>query len=234
MPNRARSGGVSMPSRVVAPIEREPLDRHRDRLCLGPVRQPDLDLEVLHRRIEKLLDDRPESVDLVDEQDVALAQIGQRADQVTGLLERRAGFGVDVDAQFARDELGERGLAKSGRAKEQRVIERLPADERRLDVDAERVLDLGLPNELSEPLRSEREFHRPFFGQLIGRRDLVARHVSRASRSARRRGGSHGIEYMPNERRKGERPARTAQARLTPRNKRAREGSGAGPPVALK
>ena len=72
MPNRARIGAVSMPKRVVAPIKREPLDRHRDRLRLGSLAQTDVDPVVLHRRIEELLDHRPQPMDLVDEEDVAL------------------------------------------------------------------------------------------------------------------------------------------------------------------
>ena len=107
--------------------EREPLDRHRDGLRLRPVRQADLDLEVLHRRIEEFLDDRPQAMDLVDEQDVAGAEIGQRADEIARLLERRTGLGVDVDADLTGDQLAERRLAQARRAEEQRVIERLAA-----------------------------------------------------------------------------------------------------------
>ena len=57
---------------------------------LGAFRQPDVDLVVLHRRIEELLDDRLEAMDLVDEEDVAAAEIGQRRDEIARFLERRA------------------------------------------------------------------------------------------------------------------------------------------------
>ena len=77
-------------------------------------------------------------MDLVDEQHVTGAQVGERADEVAGLLERGTGFGVDVDADFARDQLGERRLAEPRRSEEQRVIERLTADDGSIDVDAER------------------------------------------------------------------------------------------------
>ena len=104
--------------------------------AFGPSDEPDVDLVVLHRRIEELLDDRPQPVDLVDEEDVARAQVGERADEVARLLQRRAGGGADVDAQLAGDELGERRLAESRRAEEEGVIERLAPRERRVDGDA--------------------------------------------------------------------------------------------------
>ena len=59
--------------------------------------------------------------------------------------------------QLARDQLGQRRLAESRRAEEERVIERLAARERGVDVDAQAVLHLLLPDELRQPLRAERE-----------------------------------------------------------------------------
>ena len=64
---------------------------------------------------------------------------------------------ADVDAELARDQLGERRLAESRRAEEERVIERLAPRQRRVDVDAQRFLHLVLADELGQPLRAERE-----------------------------------------------------------------------------
>src|SRR5262249_20120795 len=69
--------------------ERERLHAHRDRLRLWTFREADLNLVVLHRRIQKLFDDRLETMDLVDEKDVATAEIRERSDQIARLLERR-------------------------------------------------------------------------------------------------------------------------------------------------
>ena len=137
--------------------QREGLDRHGDRLRLGALGEPDVDLPVLHGRVEELVDDRPQAVDLVDEQDVAGTQVGERPDQITRLLERRPGRGVDVHAHFARDQLGECGLAQTRRADQQRVVERFLSPHRRIDIDAQRVLHLALSDELGEPLRTQRE-----------------------------------------------------------------------------
>ena len=113
--------------------QRELLDRHRDRLRLGPFGQPDVDPVVLHRRVEELLDDRAQPMDLVDEEDVARAQVGERADEIRRLLERGARRRPDVDAQLARDQLGERRLAESRWPEEERVVERLAPRERGVD-----------------------------------------------------------------------------------------------------
>src|SRR5687768_17360386 len=142
--------------------ERESLDRHRDRLCLRTFGQTDLDLVVLHRGIEELLDHRSQAVDLVDEENVALAEIRERADEIAGLLECRAGGGVDVYRQLTGDELGERRLAEAWWPEEERVIERFAAGERRLDVDVKAVLDLLLTDKFGEPLRAERQLHDRF------------------------------------------------------------------------
>jgi len=75
--------------------------------------------EVLHRRVEILLDDRREPVDLVDEQRVALAERGQERREHALVIDRRAARDVQVDAEFVGDHVGQRGLAEAGRAGEQ-------------------------------------------------------------------------------------------------------------------
>ena len=62
---------------------------------------------------------------------------------------------MDVDAQFARDELRERCFAEAGRAEEERVIQRFAAREGGVDIDAQTLLDLLLADKLIETLRPE-------------------------------------------------------------------------------
>src|SRR5690606_4318045 len=143
-----------------------------DGLRLGPLGQPDVDLVVLHRRIEELLDDRAEPVDLVDEQDVPFAQVRQDPDEVARLLQDGAGRGLDVHAQLARHEHGERSLAEPWRAVEQRVVERFTPRERGIDGDAEALLDLRLADELLQPLRPQRQLDRALLAQDFRRGDL--------------------------------------------------------------
>jgi hypothetical protein len=90
MPKRSRSGLVSMPARVVAPDQREGLQVELDRARRRALADHDVDLVVLQRRVEDLLDHRAQAVDLVDEQHVVLLEVGQDRGQVLGLLEHRA------------------------------------------------------------------------------------------------------------------------------------------------
>ena len=158
MPNRSLSGVVSRPVRVVAPIsvKRGKVDPHRARR--RPLADDEVELEILHRRIEDFLDRRIEPVDLVDEQDIAVFEIGEKRCEVAGLGDDRAGGRAEIDAELARHDLGERGLAEAGRPGEQHMVERLAPAARRLDEHFEVRADLGLADELGERLRPERGF----------------------------------------------------------------------------
>ena len=70
------------------------LDRARGRTFTDH----DVDLEVLHRRIQDLLDHGRQAVNLVDEQYVARLQVGQQGGQVAGALDHRAGRRAQADA----------------------------------------------------------------------------------------------------------------------------------------
>ena len=77
--DRARSGGGAH--------EREPRQIEPDRPGRGALAEHDVDLEVLHGRIEDLLDDSREAVDLVDEEHVALAELAEHGGEITGALD---------------------------------------------------------------------------------------------------------------------------------------------------
>ena len=111
--------------------EAREIDLHRARR--RPLADDQVELEILHRRIEDFLDRRIEPVDLVDEQHVALFEIGQQRREIAGLGDHRAGGGAEIHAELARDDLRQRGLAEARRADEQHMVERLLARARRLD-----------------------------------------------------------------------------------------------------
>ena len=100
--------------------QRERLQVELDRARRRPLPDHDVDLVVLHRRVEDLLDDAVEAVDLVDEEDVAGLEVGEHRRQIARPLDHRAGGRADADPHLARDDVGERGLAEPGRAVEQR------------------------------------------------------------------------------------------------------------------
>ena len=116
-----------MPARVVAPTS---VNGGRSSLTLraaGPFADHDVDLEILERRIQDLLDDRRQPVDLVDEQHVVRLEVGQQRREVAGALEHRPRRLAQVDAELVRDDVRQRRLAEARRAEQQHVVERLAA-----------------------------------------------------------------------------------------------------------
>ena len=107
--------------------QRERREVDLDRARRRPLADDEVELEILHRRIENFLDRRIEPVDLVDEQHVALLEIGEQRREIAGLGDHRARGRAEVDAELARDDLRERRLAEPGRADEQHVVERFAA-----------------------------------------------------------------------------------------------------------
>ena len=83
------------------------------------------------RRVEDLLNGRGETMDLVDEQDVARLQVGELGGEVAGAHDHRPRGQTEADPELGGDDLGERGLAKPGRPGEQNMVERRAAGARR-------------------------------------------------------------------------------------------------------
>ena len=116
--------------------QREGREVDLDRARRRPLADDEVELEILHRRIEDLLDRRIEPMDLVDEQHVARLEIGEQRREVAGLGDHRPRGRAETDAELARDDLRQRRLAEAGRADEQHVVERLAAALRGRDEDA--------------------------------------------------------------------------------------------------
>ena len=121
----------------------------------GPRRRPlpddDVHLVVFHRRVQNLLDGPGQPMDLVNEQDAAVFQVGQDGDQVAGPLDGRAGRGAQGRAHLVGDDERQARLAQPRRAVQQDVVQRLPPPLGGLQEDAQVLLDLGLPDELAQP-----------------------------------------------------------------------------------
>ena len=99
-------------------------------------------------------------MDLVDEEDVAVFEVGQQRREIAGLGDDGTGGGAEADAQLLGHDLRQRRLAEAGRPGEQHVVERFAAVARRLDEDAEVGARLLLADELGERLRTQRGFRR--------------------------------------------------------------------------
>ena len=181
MPKRSRSGVVISPCRVVAPT-RVNLGRSiRTERADGPspiIRSSDA---VLHRRIEDLLDRGREPVDLVDEQDVAILEIGENGGEVARLGDHRSRRGAKADAELAGDDLGERGLAEPRRAEEQDMVERIAAALGGLDEHAQILARRLLADEFVERLRAQRRVE--ILGPAIAGNDAFLLHCPSHSAS---------------------------------------------------
>ncbi len=93
----------------------------------------DVELEVLHGRIEHFLDHRRQAMDLVDEQHVARLQVGQQRRQIARALQHRPRGALDRHAHFLGDDVGQGGLAQPRRAEDQGVVEGFAGASRSLD-----------------------------------------------------------------------------------------------------
>src|SRR5690606_37070886 len=136
--------------------EAEPRQVEADGAGRGTLAQHDVELEVLHRRVEHLLDGPGQPVDLVDEEHVALTELREDRGQVAGALQRRTGGDVQRHVHLGGDDHRQRGLAQTWRAGEEEVVGRLLAPPGRFEDDGHAALELRLADELVEGARSQR------------------------------------------------------------------------------
>src|SRR5688500_420887 len=97
-----------------------------------------------------------EPVNLINEEDVALLDIGEDAREITRFLDLRAGSGVKLGTRRARDQIGKGRFTESGRTGEQDMIKDISAPFRRFQHEQDPVLDLLLADEFRESRRTQR------------------------------------------------------------------------------
>ncbi len=136
--------------------ERRQGDLHAPRV--GPGVDHDVDVVVLHRRVEVFFHHRAEPVNLVDEEHIAFLQVGEHTRNVGGLLEHWSARGGDLGAHLLRNDVREGRLAQSGRPREQHMVQRLAALQRRRHEHLQVALDLLLPNEVIQRLGPQQLF----------------------------------------------------------------------------
>ena len=180
-----------------------------------PLADDEVELEILHRRIQKLFDHVVEPVDLVDEQHVAFVEIGQDGGQVPGPLDRRAGDRPDRDLHLVGDDVRERRLAQSGRAAEQDVIQHVVALLGRFQRDPQRLLGALLADVFIEAAGAQRAFDVRF---VLPRafRSVRGLRVDQAARPAVVHGVVRAVHHPPSLRRDSRMTfARSASPRRT-------------------
>ncbi len=147
------------PERVVAPMSVKRGNSKPDRARSGALADDDVDLEVLHGRIEDLLDRPVEPVDLVDEQHVAVFEVREDGGHVCLALQRRPRRGDDVHTHLEGDDVGKSRLAQSRRACQKHVVERLVARFRGSYEDIQLLAKHRLAHERHQRTRPQRTLH---------------------------------------------------------------------------
>ena len=123
---------------------------------------------------------------LVDEDDVALGEVGEDGDEVALAVEPGPGDGDQPRVHLARDDVRERRLAEPGRPCQQHVVDRLAALLGRRERDRELLAHDLLPDELVELARPQRAVGLVLVAARRGRADeaLLLAHAGPPRRSA--------------------------------------------------
>ena len=165
--------------------QREARQRYLDGAGARPLADDHVDLVILHRGVQQLLDRRPQPVDLVDEEDVVPAQAGEDRHQVRGLLQGGRGRAAKLDAELVGDDRRQRRLAEPRRPGEEDVIERFAAVAGGAHEHAQVLAELLLADEVGQQTRPQ-----PYLFAVDLTADLVAagprRHDAVAHREAPR------------------------------------------------
>ena len=104
-----------------------------------------------------LFDGGIETMNLVYEKHVAFLQVGEQSGEVASLFDDRPGGRAQLRAHLVGNDVGERGLAKSGRACQENVIERLASLQSGFDEDAQVVRHAALADVLGKARRTQRQ-----------------------------------------------------------------------------
>ncbi len=115
-------------------------------------------------------------MDLVDEQHVALVELGEDGGQVAGPLDGGARRGVEVGVDLGGDDGRQRRLPQARGAGEEQVVGRLAPAAGGLEQDLEVGLELGLAHELRQPPGPHAPLGRRILGDRLGVEQLLPHH----------------------------------------------------------
>ena len=133
----------------------------------GVLSEHDVDGEILHRRVQHLLDLTVQAVDLIDEKHITLGKSVQNRGDLARLLDRRSRGHLDIHPELVRNDVTDGRLTESRRAVKQAVIQGLSAILRRLNIDLQHLLQLTLADVVIERLRTNLRLQLPILYRLI-------------------------------------------------------------------
>ena len=94
-------------------------------------------------------------MDFIDEQDVAVLEVGEKSGEIARLGDHWTGRRSEIHAELARHDLRQRRLAEPRRAGEEDMVERLAPRAGRVNEHLEIATDFRLTDELRQGLRAQ-------------------------------------------------------------------------------
>ena len=134
-----------------------------DRPCGRPLANHNVELVVLHRRVQHLFDHRAESMNFINKQHVVGFEIRQQRSQIARLFQHRSGCLAQPDTHFGGDDMGQRGLSEAGGAKDQHMIQRFTTLPRGLDENSQAFAHRRLSDIVGQLLGADRPINTRLF-----------------------------------------------------------------------
>src|SRR5690242_12101575 len=116
--------------------------------CRRSLSDDDVQLVILERGVKLLFEHRLQAMDLVQKENLPLAQIREDGCEIALNLQRGPGRLLKSDVQLVRNDRRERGLAQARRPEQQHVVERFATGLRGLKRNSQLLLRFGLADEL--------------------------------------------------------------------------------------
>ena len=160
------------------PDKREGRQVDLDRSSSRPLSDHDVELEVLHRRVEHLFYLARKTVDFIDEENVARFEIRNDGCDVPRTIQRRPGGSPKLGVHLGRQDAGERRLSEPGWPGEEHMVDRLAASPGRLDQDREAFLQGALADKLVHAVRPQADIDRLVLRRWIAGEQTFVSHRS--------------------------------------------------------
>jgi hypothetical protein len=144
----------------------------------GTLPNNQIELEVLHRRVQDFFDRSGQSVDLIDEKNISSLKVGQHRREIARTFEDWSRGDVDLGTHLVADDVGEGGLSKTRGAEEESVIQCLATISSCTDEHPEIGRQPGLTDELRETAGPQRFFERLLFRMRVGGKDFLSHRLT--------------------------------------------------------
>src|SRR3984957_15867938 len=120
----------------------------------GTLADDQVNAKILHRGVENFFEGRLQAMNFVEKEKIAQIKRSEDGGEITFFFEQRARADLDGRAHFVGENLRERGLAQSGRAIKQHMVERIAAIARGVHGNFQIFFHARLADEVFDLLRT--------------------------------------------------------------------------------